>query len=74
MGQVLEMLPDCRREKYMGHQLFWESDSPVHVAVTKDGEVTPRAMGVVAVAGVVGKHSALRGAVHSRGPDLLHGC
>lgn len=44
-GKVLEVLPNCGREKYIGHQLFWESDSSAYVAVTTAGGMTPLAVG-----------------------------
>lgn len=38
-------VPNYRREKYIGHQLFWESDSSAYVAVTTAGGMTPLAVG-----------------------------
>lgn len=44
-GQGLEVLPNRGQEKYVGHQLFWESDSSAYVAVTAAGGMSPWAVG-----------------------------
>lgn len=55
------MLLNRGREKCIGHQLSWESDSPVYVAATAADGMTPSAEGALGEAlAVVGESSAFQ--------------